>query len=74
MAKMSEITIELSQEVKDALNLVSATRLQVCQAGECVHNTVRNDVTSHEATCMLKAIYMTKGGACGRYEVKDAKD
>ena len=67
------ITIEMSPEVRDTYRVLSATRLQVCQSVECKHNSV-HDVTAHEATCMLKAIFMGEKGVCGRYEVQDAKD
>lgn len=64
MAKFPEITINLDEE---AYEVIRATRLQVCTAVDCVHNTVKHDIRVNRAECMLKRTSIGENGMCERF-------
>lgn len=72
MASMSDIKITLDDDV---LEIFRATRLSVCTAQKCIHNTIRHDIRANRAECMLKNIHIDDDGKCGMFaldgKVKD---
>ena len=67
MAGLSNIKIAISD---DAYEVFKATRVIHCQAVDCKYHTVNFDRFSEHGECILKRVYVGKGGACMQYEAK----
>lgn len=64
---MSQSTIKLAIELeREARLMLTATRLDVCQAIKCKN--------WYKGNCQFKTIFIMPGGGCGDYELKPDKD
>ena len=67
MAKMGDIEIKFSREVRAAVYMVISTRMVTCWAAQCRYNTL-------ELTCSRKEIFLNTIGQCDKYDPYEEKE